>query len=57
VLLTVLGVCALAVPATASESQSPTSATVRDWNLFATNALGNPPTAPLMPGVGQEGMS
>jgi hypothetical protein len=27
--------------------------TVRDWNLYATNALGNTPTAPVMPGVGQ----
>jgi hypothetical protein len=53
VLLIVLGVCALAVPASASAAQSPTSATVRDWNLYATNALGNPPTALVMPGVGQ----
>ncbi len=53
VLLIVLGVCALAVPASASAAQSPTSATVRDWNRYATNALGNPPTAPVMPGVGQ----
>src|SRR5215208_5038006 len=54
VLLIVLGVCALAVPASASAAQSSTSAdTVRDWNLYATNALGNPPTAPVMPGVGQ----
>jgi hypothetical protein len=52
-LLIVLGVCALAIPATASATQSPTSATVQDWNLYATNALGNPPTAPVMPGVGQ----
>ena len=53
-LLIVLGVCALAVPASASAAQSSTSAdTVRDWNLYATNALGNPPTAPVMPGVGQ----
>jgi hypothetical protein len=53
VLLIVLGVCALAVPASASAAQSPTSATVRDWNIYATNALGNPPTAPVMPGAGQ----
>ncbi len=53
VFLIVLGVCALAIPASASAGQSPTSATVQDWNLYATNALGNPPTAPVMPGVGQ----
>jgi hypothetical protein len=53
VLLLVLGVCALTIPATASAGQSPTSAAVRDWNLYAANALGNPPTAPVMPGVGQ----
>src|ERR687898_2106463 len=52
-LLIVLAVCVLAVPASASAAQSPTSATVQDWNLYATNALGNPPTAPVMPGVGQ----
>ena len=52
-LLIVLAVCVLAVPASASAAQSPTSATLRDWNLYATNALGNPPTAPVMPGVGQ----
>jgi hypothetical protein len=52
VLLIVLGVCALAVPATAS-AQSPTSATVRDWNLYASNALTNPSTAPDMPGIAQ----
>jgi hypothetical protein len=53
VLLIVVSICALAIPATASAGQSPTSATVRDWNLYATNALGNPPTALVMPGVGQ----
>jgi hypothetical protein len=54
VLLIVLGVCALAIPATASAAQQSTSAdTVRDWNLYAANALGNPPTAPVMPGIGQ----
>jgi hypothetical protein len=52
VLLIVLGVCALAVPASASAGQSPTSATVREWNLHAMNALGNPATAPV-PGAGQ----
>jgi len=53
-LLIVLTVCALAIPASASAAQAPTSAdTVRDWNLYATNALGNPPTAPVMPGIGQ----
>jgi hypothetical protein len=52
--LIVLGVCALAVPASASAAQASTSAdTVRNWNLYATNALGNPPTAPVMPGIGQ----
>jgi PAP2 superfamily len=52
VLLIVLGVSALAVPATAS-AQSPTSAdTIREWNLHAMNALGNPSTAPV-PGAGQ----
>jgi hypothetical protein len=54
VLLIVVGVCALAVPASASAVQPTTSAdTVRDWNLNATAALGNPPTASVMPGVGQ----
>jgi PAP2 superfamily len=52
VLLIVLGVCALAVPASASAAQS-TSATVRDWNLYASNALTNPSTAPDMPGIAQ----
>jgi hypothetical protein len=51
-LLIVLGVCALAVPASASAAQS-TSATVRDWNLYASNALTNPSTAPDMPGIAQ----
>ena len=27
--------------------------TVRDWNRYATEALANAPTAPVMPGVGQ----
>src|SRR5829696_7887250 len=50
----VLGVCALAIPATAGAAQQSTSAeAVRDWNLYAANALGNPPTAPVMPGIGQ----
>jgi hypothetical protein len=54
VLLIVLSVCALAIPATASAAPRTASAdTVRDWNLYATNALGNPPTAPVMPGAGQ----
>jgi hypothetical protein len=54
VLLIVLGVCALANPATAGAAQKSTSAeAVRDWNLYAANALGNPPIAPVMPGVGQ----
>ena len=54
VVLIVLGVCALAIPATAGAAQQSTSAeAVRDWNLYAANALGNPPTAPVMPGVGQ----
>jgi PAP2 superfamily len=53
VLLIVVSICALAIPATASAGHSSTRATVRDWNLYATNALGNPPTAPVMPGVGQ----
>ena len=53
-LLIVLGVCAVVVPASASAAQVSTSAdTVRNWNLYATNALGNPPTAPVMPGIGQ----
>jgi PAP2 superfamily len=52
VLLIVLGVCALAVPASASAAQPGTSAdTIREWNLHATNALGNPSTAPV-PGAG-----
>jgi len=52
--LLVLGVCALALPATAGAAQQSTSAqAVRDWNLYAASALGNPPTAPVMPGVGQ----
>ena len=52
--LLVLGVCALAIPATAGAAQQSTSAeAVRDWNLYAANALGNPPTAPVMPGIGQ----
>ena len=52
--LIVLGVCALALPATAGAAQQSTSAeAVRDWNLYAANALGNPPTAPVMPGIGQ----
>ncbi|MGC1813137.1 MAG: hypothetical protein WA696_03230, partial [Solirubrobacterales bacterium] len=52
--LLVLGVCALAIPATAGAAQQSTSAeAVRDWNLYAANALGNPATAPVMPGVGQ----
>ena len=52
--LLVLGVCALAIPATAGAAQQSTSAeAVRNWNLYAANALGNPPTAPVMPGVGQ----
>ena len=52
--LIVLAVCALAIPATAGAAEQSTSAeAVRDWNLYAANALGNPPTAPLMPGVGQ----
>jgi hypothetical protein len=54
VLLIVLSVCALAIPATASAARPTASAdTVRDWNLYATNALANPPTAPVMPGAGQ----
>jgi hypothetical protein len=52
VLLIVLGVCGLAVPASASGAQSSTSATVREWNLNAMEALGNPATAPV-PGAGQ----
>jgi hypothetical protein len=52
--LLVLGVCALALPATAGAAQqSPSAEAVRDWNLYAANALGNPATAPVMPGVGQ----
>ena len=52
--LIVLGVCALAIPATAGAAQQSASAeAVRDWNLYAANALGNPPTAPVMPGIGQ----
>jgi hypothetical protein len=50
--LLVLSVFALAISATAS-AQAHTSTAVRDWNLYASNALGNPPTAPVMPGVGQ----
>jgi hypothetical protein len=51
-LVIVVGICALAIPTSASAwGRSP--ATVRDWNLYATSALGNPPTAPVMPGVGQ----
>ncbi len=54
VLLIALSVSAFAIPATASAAHAPTNAaTVRDWNLYATNALGNAPTAPVMPGVGQ----
>jgi hypothetical protein len=53
VLLIVVSICALAIPATASAGQSPTSATVRDWNLYASNALTNPSTAPDMPGIAQ----
>jgi hypothetical protein len=37
--LLVLGVCALALPATAGAAQQSTSAeAVRDWNLYAANA-------------------
>ncbi|MCC2662143.1 MAG: phosphatase family protein [Geminicoccaceae bacterium] len=53
-LVMILGVGMLAISASASPARASASAdTVRDWNLYATNALGNPPTAPIMPGVGQ----
>ena len=53
-LLIVLGICALAISATASVAQASAGAdTVRDWNRYATAAVANPPTAPVMPGVGQ----
>ena len=48
-LLIVLGICALAVPASASAD------TVRDWNRHALEALANPlaPTPPVVPGAAQ----
>ena len=53
-LLIILGVCAFAISATASAARASASAdTVRDWNRYAMAALANPPTAPVMPGVGQ----
>ena len=53
-LLIVLSVFALAISATASVAQASASAdTVRDWNRYATAAVANAPTAPVMPGVGQ----
>ena len=53
-LLIVLGVGALAISASASAARASASAdTVRDWNGYATAAIANAPTAPVMPGVGQ----
>ena len=53
-LLIVLSVFALAISATASAARASASAdTVRDWNRYATAAVANAPTAPVMPGVGQ----
>ena len=52
-LLLVLGVLALAIPATANAQAGTSADTVRDWNRFATAAVANAPTAPVMPGVGQ----
>ena len=52
-LLIVLSVCALAIPATANAQAGTSADTVRDWNRFATAAIANAPTAPVMPGVGQ----
>jgi hypothetical protein len=51
-LLIVLSICALAIPATVSAHQSPTNATVRDWNRHAVEALSNATDAPT-PGAGQ----
>jgi hypothetical protein len=52
-LLIVLSACALAVPVTANAQAGTSADTVRDWNRFATAAIANAPTAPVMPGVGQ----
>ena len=48
-LLIVLGICALAIPASANADA------VRDWNRHALEALGNPlaPTPPVVPGAAQ----
>ena len=51
-LLIVLSICALAIPASASAHQSPTNATVRDWNRHAVEALSNATDAPT-PGAAQ----
>jgi hypothetical protein len=51
-LLIVLAVSALAIPATASAQSATSADTVREWNLHASNALINAPTAPI-PGAGQ----
>jgi hypothetical protein len=51
-LLIVLAVSALAIPATASAQSATSADTVREWNLHASNALINLPTAPT-PGAGQ----
>jgi hypothetical protein len=52
-LLLVLAVFALVIPATASAQAPSTAEAVRDWNLYANNALTNAPPAPGMPGIGQ----
>ena len=51
-LLIVLGVCALAIPATASAQSATSADTVREWNRHASDALINAPTA-TTPGAGQ----
>src|SRR5215207_512727 len=43
---------AIAVPV-AQAQQSTSAEVVRDWNLYAANALVNPSNAPVMPGAGQ----
>ncbi len=51
-LLIVLGICALAIPASASASAD----TLRDWNRHALEALGNPTNPPVpgpVPGAAQ----